>query len=291
MKAKTRQQIAIILMFTMGLAVLLYPFVSNWFNNRKFITETNLYEEDASFMDENAMKEEWQKAIDYNNSLKGQPVKDPFVPGSGRALPENYLQVLNTSQAMCVVEIPAIDVKLPVHHGTDQEVLKNGLGHLEGTSLPIGSQGGHTFITGHTGLPTAELFTGLDKLEIGNQFFIKVLDKELVYQVDQIKVITPEEFSQLPPDSGGDYVTLVTCTPYGINSHRLLVRGTRVYNMSKSIRLTPKQSFFFLILFIVFCLAAIVTGFLLFKTVKKRKEYIKSLQEAMKKPQRRVKNE
>lgn len=279
---RNKQRIIVLLMFTIGLLVLLYPFVSNWFNSNRFVEEVKLYEKDVQSLDENKLQKEWEKANDYNNSLKGEPVKDPFIPGSGRALPTNYLEVLGSFDVMCAVEIPSIYVNLPVHHGTHPDTLKKGLGHIEGTSLPIGTQGGHSFITGHTGLPTAELFTNLTKLEKGNQFYIKVLNRELVYEVDQIKVITPEELSSLPPDSGGDYVTLVTCTPYGINSHRLLVRGTRVYNMNKALPINPKNSMLLFVLFVVFSLVALLSLILLIKNMRKRKKYEKSLQESEK---------
>ena len=150
------------------------------------------------------------------------------MPGSGYALPDNYLEVLNTDGIMGRLTIPKIGVDLPIYHGSSEESLQKGVGHIESTSLPIGGEYRHAVLTGHRGLPNAELFTRLDELTVGDTFYIHVLDRTLAYQVDQITTVEPDEMETLRAVPGEDYVTLVTCTPYGVNTHRLLVRGTRV---------------------------------------------------------------
>lgn len=174
-----------------------------------------------------ALEAEWAKAEEYNENLAGDPVKDPFVPGSGYALPENYEEVLNVGGVMGYVEIPKIDVLLPIYHGTSDEVLEKGVGHIESTSLPVGGTFRHSVLTGHRGLPSAELFTRLDEMEIGDLFLIHVLNRTLAYEVDQIKTVLPTELEDIQAIPERDFVTLLTCTPYGINTHRLLVRGSR----------------------------------------------------------------
>ena len=145
-------------------------------------------------------------------------------------LPDNYEEVLNLNGdgVMGYLEIPRIDVELPIYHGTSEEVLEKGAGHLEATALPIGGKNRHPVISAHRGLPSAELFTRLDEMEIGDWFYLSVLDETLAYEVDKITVIEPEELEFLTPEENRDLLTLLTCTPYGVNTHRLLVRGTRV---------------------------------------------------------------
>ena len=172
--------------------------------------------------------------------MSGDPVHDPFVIGSGYALPENYKEVLNVSDdgVMGYVEIPKISVYLPIYHGTSDEVLEKGVGHIQNTSVPIGGNSTHSILTGHTGLPNAELFTRLDELGIDDIFYIHVLGDVLTYKVFETKVILPDKIDELRILNGKDYVTLVTCTPYGVNSHRLLVKAERVeyeeYSVTKS---------------------------------------------------------
>lgn len=152
------------------------------------------------------------------------------MPGSGFALPQNYLECLNINGdgVMGYIEIPRIDVRLPIYHGSSEEVLQQGVGHIESTALPIGGDYTHAVLTGHRGLPSAKLFTDLDRLEIGDQFYIHVLDEVLAYEIDEINTVLPDQLQELQPIEGRDLVTLVTCTPYGVNTHRMLVRGTRV---------------------------------------------------------------
>ena len=219
---------AALTLFLGGAAVFCYPAISNYLNQKNQTRVVQHYEQTVTAQDDALLAEEWAKAEEYNENLAGDPVHDPFVPGSGYALPDNYLDVLNIDGVMGRITIPKIGVDLPIYHGTDAETLEKGVGHIESTSLPIGGEYRHAVLTGHRGLPSAELFTRLDELEPGDQFYLHVLDATLAYQVDQILTVEPQELETLVAEPGQDYVTLVTCTPYGINTHRMLVRGTRV---------------------------------------------------------------
>lgn len=217
-----------LILVLVGAGIFLYPAVSNLIadlSHRQIITShANL----VSSLDEETLAEEWKKAEEYNENLMGDPVHDPFIPGSGYAIPDNYDQVLALDDVMCTLEIPKINLSLPVYHGTSEEVLAKGVGHMEVTALPIGGLNRHSVLTGHRGLPSAELFTRLDELEVGDHFYIHVLDEVHAYEVDQITVVEPDELEDLVAVPGRDLITLVTCTPYAVNTHRLLVRGTRV---------------------------------------------------------------
>lgn len=226
MKKAGLRKIFIITIIVIGVIVLSYPFISSWYNAYRFTTVAEGYERKAGFLSDETLEKEWQQAMDYNHALEGEPVEDPFVPNSGRVLPKNYLSTLNMDGVMGRIKIPEIDVDLPIYHGTKEKILEKGIGHIEGTALPIGGED-HTILTGHTGLPNAVLFTKLDKLKKESVFYVTVLDKTFEYQVDKTDVILPEEFS-FHELKHGEYITLVTCTPYGINSHRLLVRGRLV---------------------------------------------------------------
>lgn len=219
---------AALTLFLGGAAVFCYPAISNYLNQKNQTRVVQHYEQTVTAQDDALLAEEWAKAEEYNENLAGDPVHDPFVPGSGYALPDNYLDVLNIDGVMGRITIPKIGVDLPIYHGTDAETLEKGVGHIESTSLPIGGEYRHAVLTGHRGLPSAELFTRLDELEPGDQFYLHVLNATLAYQVDQILTVEPQELETLVAEPGQDYVTLVTCTPYGINTHRMLVRGTRV---------------------------------------------------------------
>lgn len=212
-----------------GIAVSLYPSVSDYFAKKNQIDVIRNYEEMVVKIDEQALEDEFQRAQIYNENLAGDPVHDPFVAGSGYALPTNYTSVLNVTDdgIMAYINIPKISVYLPIYHGTSSETLEKGVGHIQSTSVPIGGQSTHSVLTGHTGLPSAELFTRLDELQIGDIFYIHVLNKVLTYKIYETKVILPDEIDELQINSTNDYVTLVTCTPYGVNTHRLLVKAER----------------------------------------------------------------
>jgi len=230
-KKKYTQSIVAMCLVLVGIGVFFYPTVSNFLAERNQSKVIERYAETISSDVSVDLKKEWEKAEEYNENLAGDPVHDPFVPGSGFALPENYLEVLNLNGVMGYISIPKISVKLPIYHGTSEEVMQKGVGHIESTALPIGGDSRHCVMTGHRGLPSAELFTRLDELEVGDVFYVYILDKTLMYKVDQIKTILPDALESLQVIHGKDLVTLVTCTPYGVNTHRLLVRAERVTDM------------------------------------------------------------
>jgi sortase A len=212
----------------MGIGGLSYPSISNYLFEKNGTKVIDGYRQEVLQLDTSAIDAAWEEAERYNQDLTGSPVHDPFLEGSGMAMPEVYHQVLSVGGVMGYVDIPIINVYLPIFHGTSEKSLQNGVGHLEGSTLPIGGSTRHSVLTGHCGLSNATLFTNLIELKEGDLFFIHVLDQTLAYKVDQIKVIEPSNTDDLRRVDDGDYCTLLTCTPYGINSHRLLVRGVRV---------------------------------------------------------------
>ena len=220
--------VAIIIIIILGAGALFYPTISNYLTEKNGSKAIDAYKGQIAALDEDTLRIEWEKAETYNENLTGSPVHDPFLEGSGIAMPEEYTLTLNVGGQMAYVEIPKIGVYLPIFHGTSDAVLQKGIGHLEGSTLPIGGLNRHSVITGHTGLVHAKLFTDLTAQNKEDLFFIHVLDKVLAYKIDQIKIIEPEITDDLMCFEEKDYVTLMTCTPYGVNSHRLLVRGERV---------------------------------------------------------------
>ena len=222
--------ILIFLLFAVGVFILLYPLISEWHNSRAQTTVIENYNHAAAGLSETEYENLREAAREYNEGLLGSVVlTDPFDASAAKMASEEYESLLNISgdSVMGTIRIPKINVTLPIYHGTANETLEKGAGHLENTSLPIGGTGTHAVLSAHSGLPTAALFTDLEKLAEGDLFFLDVLDETLAYRVDQVKVVEPEDTSDLLIDTNADYVTLVTCTPYGINSHRLLVRGVR----------------------------------------------------------------
>lgn len=216
-----------------GVAIFSYPAVSNYLQEINHANAISVYDEAIKQKSHDELEAELKKAEEYNNTLMGDPVRDPFMPGSGYTLPKNYMSVLNIENngMMGYIEIPKISVNLPIYHTTSEAVLQKGVGHIESTPLPIGGKGKHSVLTGHTGLPSAELFTRLSELGVGDKFYIKVLGQTLAYKVIEINVVLPDELENLVSEKDRDLVTLVTCTPYGVNSHRLLVKGERcAYN-------------------------------------------------------------
>lgn len=227
MKKKIKISIAI-LMLLAGIGIMIYPVVSSYISKKNQLVMVQYYSNNVDSMDKEVIKQEKEKAIEYNDSLSGTQIHDPFVSGSGFNIPNNYNDILNIDNGiMASIEIPKISVNIPIYHDTDDYVLTKGIGHIRETSLPIGGRNSHSVICGHRGLPNAELFTDLDKVEINDEFYIHILDEIHVYVIDQIKIVEPGDTQDLLPIEGKDYVTLLTCTPYGINSHRLLVRGER----------------------------------------------------------------
>ncbi len=227
---KIRIVIAVIL-FIIGFSVLAYPFMSNLWNqyrNEKLITQ---YSETVGEIDRESLTAMWEEAEAYNAQHTQNVIMDAFN-GEDYVLSHPYDQMLNPTgnEVMGSISIPKINVNLPIYHGIGAEALEQGCGHVEGTSLPVGGIGTHSVLAGHRGLPSAKLFTDLDQMEIGDVFSLSILDETLTYEVDQIKTVLPQETEDLAIDENEDYVTLITCTPYGVNTHRLLVRGHRIPN-------------------------------------------------------------
>ena len=208
--------------------LLLYPTASDQYNQYLNARTIYRYNRTAEELPEEDHREMLQAARAYNETLQGVEVRDAFTDAQERedAVYEGLLDV-NGDGIMGVIEIPKIGVRLPIYHGTGSYGLERGVGHMEGTSLPVGGEGAHCGLSGHRGLPSARLFTDLDQMERGDLFFINVLGELLVYQVDQVNVVLPHELEYMAAVEGEDLVTLVTCTPYGVNTHRLLVRGRR----------------------------------------------------------------
>ena len=211
--------------FLIGISVLLYPSFSNYWNSKTQSRAIVDYEAVLEYMEPEDYSAMFQAAYDYNDALYETdfPLTDyKYVPGYYEALKIEGTSIIG------YIMIDKIGVELPLYHGTSDDVLGRGVGHMEGSSLPVGGESTHSVLSAHRGLPSAKLFTDLDRVEIGDAFQIVILDQILTYQVDQIKIITPHEFEDLLIVDGMDYCTLVTCTPYGINTHRLLVRGIRI---------------------------------------------------------------
>jgi len=228
-----KQKLVIAFVILLGISLLAYPYISKFLFARGASDAISDYDSIIEQANPEELERAWQAAISYNESLEGNPVKDPFLIDSGMVMAENYLQVLNLSGTgvMGYINVPKIGVLLSIHHGTADYVLEKGIGHLEGSSLPIGGAGCHSVLTGHSGLAHAKMFTDLEKLQKGDIFYLHLLDQVLAYEVDQIKIVLPEEITDLARIPNEDHCTLITCHPYLLNTHRLLVRGVRTeYN-------------------------------------------------------------
>ena len=218
-----------LLLIAAGAGLFVYPRLQMVLAARSQTIAIGRYEEGVSGYDAKWKEGELEKARAYNSSLSEAVFPDPFGTGGTLETAGEYEEILNVEKGMMgILEIPCIDVELPIYHGVGEEVLQKGVGHISQTAFPVGGAGNHTVLSTHRGLPDARLFTDLDELEPGDAFYIRVLGNNLAYEVDQVEVVDPGDVSLLKPEEGKDYVTLLTCTPYGINSHRLLVRGSRV---------------------------------------------------------------
>lgn len=220
--------VILIAAFFIGALLLLYPTISDFWNSFHQSRAIVSYAEQVADLDENAYDRLWEDARIYNKTLGDR--MNRFVMGEEQK--KAYAALLNIADngVMGYIEIPKVRCNLPIYHGTDEAVLQVAIGHVPGSSLPVGGESTHCVLSGHRGLPSAKLFTNLDELETGDVFMLRVLDETLTYEVDQIRTVLPNELGDLAIVEGEDYCTLVTCTPYGINSHRLLVRGHRVEN-------------------------------------------------------------
>lgn len=217
-----------VIILLLGLGIMLYPTFSDWWNQQHQTRAIAGYVEAAKDLSAEKKKEMLAEAKKYNEELSKKQLSFNLTDEEK----EEYEKILDVTGTgiMGYVNIPKIKVSLPIYHGTDEATLQIAIGHVAGTSLPVGGPGTHCVISGHTGLPSAKLFTDIDQLEVGDHFTLEVLDQTLTYEVDQINVVLPDELEDLEIEEGKDLCTLVTCTPYGINTHRLLVRGHRVAN-------------------------------------------------------------
>jgi len=258
-----------------GLTLISYPFLGDWYNRLHQGQVMQNYDQDVAGINQAELDRERAQARAYNESLLGTvQLTDPFEADANQTSSGSYHSILNIGGdgMMGYIRIPAIDVKLPIYHGTGEDILDKGVGHLEQTSFPIGGESTHTVLSAHTGSPAAELFTNLDKLEKGDLFFLEVLGETLAYKVDQIKVVDPTDIDSLMIESSKDYATLVTCTPYGINSHRLLVRGERTeyieeqdQNVAGQSMVTSKRY-----IIMIVCLCFLAVSIITFIIIRKR---------------------
>lgn len=256
---KKIKNIILLLIFIIGFAVFAYPTVSNWLAEYNQIKVVQSYNKYVTSISPAQMEEEWRRAEEYNELLQAGPITDPFSNVDKVEPFTEYDTVLNVDGVMGYIEIPSIDVKLPIYHGVTEEVLQKGVGHIKSTALPIGGEGTHAVLSAHSGLPEVKLFTELEKVKENDYFYLYVLDKEMAYKVDQITVVDPDDISNLTPEDGKDYVTLVTCTPIGINSHRLLVRGERTeIPVDKEVNETKQIPIYWIIPIIILVMLLII---------------------------------
>lgn len=240
MKKKTGSPITLLLILILlaGVSLLLYPTVSDYWNSFHQSRAIASYAEQVANIDDAQYEELWDAARDYNQSLLHRP-NDFLLSDEQQEIYKSQLDI-GGNGIMGYIEIPMIDVMLPIYHGTKESVLQIAVGHLDWTSLPVGGAGSHCVLSGHRGLPSARLFTDLDKLKVGDVFMLHVLNEILTYEIDQILIVEPQDTDPLLIEPGKDLCTLITCTPYGINSHRMLVRGHRIESQEepKDIRIT-----------------------------------------------------
>lgn len=216
------------LVFVLGFLILMYPQVSRLYYRVQSTQEVSAFEAGKASLSDEEIKKRMALARDFNDSLVNQNMEDPYSKARHERGRAEYARMLEVHEQIGHIQIPTIDLDIPIRAGTSEEVLQTSAGHLEGTSLPIGGNSTHTVITAHSGLPTAKLFTDIKDMKKGDRFYIHNIAETLAYEVDQIKVIEPSNFEDLLIVPGHDYATLLTCTPIGINTHRLLVRGHRV---------------------------------------------------------------
>ena len=263
-------------------SLILYPVVSNYINQMNSTTIATDYEQEVSHLSEEQENAMIKQAQDYNESLIGiGSIADPFSESNENQTEDdeyNNLLKIDDTGMMGYIDIPKIDIVLPIYHGISEKVLQSGVGHLPNTSLPVGGESSHAVLSGHRGLANAKIFTDLNKMEMGDVFYIKVLHHTFAYQVDQILTVLPSETDALQIEKGKDYVTLVTCTPYAVNTHRLLVRGARIpyeeaKNVDEEVGLHRTIPFYMIIL--IGGIAAVVIIWIGTKIYSRRKEKVR----------------
>lgn len=268
--------------YLIAFSLILYPVVSNYVNQLHSTTIATDYEQEVSHLSEDLENEMIEQAREYNKSLIGiSSFIDPFSDTEGIQTEDdvyNNLLKIDDTKMMGYIDIPKIDIVLPVYHGTSESVLQSGVGHLKNTSLPVGGKSSHAVVSGHRGLANAKIFTDLNKMELGDVFYIKILHHTFAYQVDQILTVLPSETDALQIEKGKDYVTLVTCTPYAVNTHRLLVRGTRIpYKEAKKVdeEVGLHRTIPFYMIVLIGGIAAVVIIWIGTKIYSRRKEKVR----------------
>lgn len=271
-KSGLSSTIALVAIFFVGLCVLLYPTISDFWNEKRQSQAIMNYDDMIIDFTPEDFEEHFAKAEEYNRKLNR--ISFPFVGYS--ELDDEYYSTLNVngSGMMGYITIEKIKVQLPIYHGTSDKVLNSAVGHMEGSSLPVGGVNTHSVLSAHRGLPSAKLFTNLDKVEVGDIFTITILNQTITYQVDQVLIVLPNQIDDLYVEKGQDYCTLVTCTPYGINTHRMLVRGTRIENIEEEKKINVITEAYQIDPFIVTpaVAAPILGALLIFLMIKSSKE-------------------
>lgn len=282
---QTLRKILFGVIFLVGFGILIYPTVSNQWNTYRQSKLITNYQEVVKEMKEEDFSKEWELARSFNDTIEYNALySDAFGTADTDMKKTEYWKILNVAEdgVMGYLSIPKINIKLAVYHGTEEEVLQTGIGHINGTKLPIGGESTHCVLSGHRGLPSAKLFTDLDQMQRGDTFYIHVLDETFAYQVDQILDMVDKNDADalgeaLAVEEGEDYVTLFTCTPYGVNSHRLLVRGTRIpYEGEEEVTVTAPEAVVqsiqnYYMIYMILGLAVTVLGIVVMKFAMSRK--------------------
>lgn len=269
-----------VMIFLVGLGIFSYPIVSNIIYERAASSINQNYDAEVVKIDDADIKARLKLADAFNvyltESASTIEIKDPFTKEEKEAGVAEYARMLEVNEQIGHVVIPKIGLDAPLYTGTSQEVLQRGLGHMEGTSLPVGGNNTHSVITGHRGLPSAKLFRDMDKLEIGDRFYVKDLAGTLAYQVDQIKIVEPTDFSAISIVHGQDYCTLLTCTPYMINSQRLLVRGHRIEYVEavveKDVRDINASNMYKNLFYIALSILIVLLSYFLYRYIQRRRK-------------------
>jgi sortase A len=261
------------LMIFVGLCVMFYPVVSDMWNTYRNNLLISDYKKDVNDLSKKKADKIWNDAITYNKNHRQNFIKEDVFTNLRKRSKSQYDSYLNISSngIMGTIVIPKINVEIPIYHGTGEKELQTGVGHMEGTSLPVGGTSSHCVLSAHRGLPSAKLFTDLDKMKEGDMFFLHVLDKTLAYKVDAIFTVKPDETQNLSLVKGKDYVTLLTCTPYGVNTHRLLVRGIKTpYNKTQDQNVSILKDYRVWILIATIIVLIIVNAFIIIKNKRKK---------------------
>ncbi|KRN51192.1 sortase family protein [Kandleria vitulina DSM 20405] len=274
MKKDKLINIFIALMIFVGLSVMFYPVVSDMWNTYRNSLLISSHKKDVNDLSKKQTEQIWNEAVNYNKNHKENFIKEDVFTNLKKHTKSKYDSYLNISKngVMGTIVIPKINVEIPIYHGTGEKELQTGVGHMEGTSLPVGGTSSHCVLSAHRGLPSAKLFTDLDKMKKGDLFFLHILDKTLAYKVEDIFTVKPNETDKLSLIKGKDYVTLLTCTPYAVNTHRLLVRGVRTaYKQNQEQNVSILKDYRVWILIGTIVALIIVNVFMVIKNKKKKR--------------------